>query len=61
MLASDAPSHAASTSILYARARGVALGRAPPGRSMVDHFYSEVQKMGGGRWDTSALMARLDR
>jgi 3-hydroxyisobutyrate dehydrogenase len=27
----------------------------------VDQFYAEVQKMGGKRWDTSALLARLDR
>jgi 3-hydroxyisobutyrate dehydrogenase len=29
--------------------------------ALVDQFYAEVQKMGGGRWDTSALLARLDR
>jgi len=27
----------------------------------VDQFYSEVEKMGGKRWDTSSLIARLDR
>jgi 3-hydroxyisobutyrate dehydrogenase len=32
-----------------------------PVAALVDQFYSEVQKMGGGRWDTSSLMARLDR
>jgi 3-hydroxyisobutyrate dehydrogenase len=32
-----------------------------PIAALVDQFYSEVQKMGGGRWDTSSLMARLDR
>ncbi len=26
---------------------------------LVDQFYSEVQAMGGGRWDTSSLIARL--
>jgi 3-hydroxyisobutyrate dehydrogenase len=26
---------------------------------LVDRFYSEVQAMGGGRWDTSSLIARL--
>jgi 3-hydroxyisobutyrate dehydrogenase len=26
---------------------------------MVDSFYAEVQKMGGGRWDTSSLIRRL--
>src|SRR5215211_3772031 len=32
-----------------------------PVAALVDQFYSEVQKMGGGRWDTSSLMARLDK
>jgi 3-hydroxyisobutyrate dehydrogenase len=32
-----------------------------PVTALVDQFYSEVQKMGGKRWDTSALLARLDR
>jgi 3-hydroxyisobutyrate dehydrogenase len=32
-----------------------------PVTALVDQFYSEVQKMGGNRWDTSALIARLDR
>jgi len=30
-----------------------------PVTSLVDQLYSEVQKMGGGRWDTSSLLARL--
>jgi len=32
-----------------------------PVAALVDQFYSEVQKMGGRRWDTSSLIARLDR
>jgi 3-hydroxyisobutyrate dehydrogenase len=32
-----------------------------PVAALVDQFYSEVQKMGGKRWDTSSLIARLDR
>ena len=32
-----------------------------PVAALVDQFYSEIQKMGGGRWDTSSLMARLER
>lgn len=28
--------------------------------ALVDQFYSEVQAMGGARWDTSALHARLE-
>ena len=32
-----------------------------PVTALVDQFYSEVQKMGGRRWDTSSLLARLER
>ena len=32
-----------------------------PVTALVDQFYSEVQKMGGGRWDTSSLLRRLQR
>jgi 3-hydroxyisobutyrate dehydrogenase len=32
-----------------------------PVSALVDQFYSEVQKMGGRRWDTSSLIARLER
>jgi 3-hydroxyisobutyrate dehydrogenase len=32
-----------------------------PAAALIDQFYSEVQKMGGGRWDTSSLIARLNR
>ena len=31
-----------------------------PVAALVDQFYSEFQKMGGGRWDTSSLVARLN-
>lgn len=31
-----------------------------PVTALVDQFYSEVQKMGGRRWDTSSLIARLN-
>ena len=27
---------------------------------LVDTFYAEVQSMGGSRWDTSSLIARLE-
>jgi 3-hydroxyisobutyrate dehydrogenase len=37
-----------------ARANGSHL----PVTALVDQFYSEVQAMGGGRWDTSSLAAR---
>src|SRR6202044_3583080 len=32
-----------------------------PVTALVDQFYSEVQKMGGKRWDTSSLIAILER
>jgi 3-hydroxyisobutyrate dehydrogenase len=32
-----------------------------PVTALVDQFYSEVQAMGGKRWDTSSLIARLNR
>jgi 3-hydroxyisobutyrate dehydrogenase len=31
-----------------------------PVTALVDQFYAEVQSMGGGRWDTSSLIARLE-
>lgn len=46
---------------------GIALAEARdngshlPLTALVDQFYSEVQQMGGGRWDTSSLLARLKR
>ena len=38
-----------------ARANGAHLAQT----ALVDQFYSEVQAMGGSRWDTSSLAARL--
>jgi 3-hydroxyisobutyrate dehydrogenase-like beta-hydroxyacid dehydrogenase len=35
------------------------LGLELPVTRMVDGFYGDVQAMGGGRWDTSSLLARL--
>jgi 3-hydroxyisobutyrate dehydrogenase len=32
-----------------------------PITALVDQLYAEVQKMGGARWDTSSLIARLER
>lgn len=40
-----------------ARANGAKL----PVTALVDQFYSEVEAMGGKRWDTSSLIARLSR
>ena len=36
-------------------------GASLPAAALVDQLYSEVQKMGGKRWDTSSLIARLNR
>jgi 3-hydroxyisobutyrate dehydrogenase len=46
-----------SICIAEARRNGANL----PVAALVDQFYAEVQKMGGSRWDTSSLIARLDR
>ncbi len=35
------------------------IGAALPMTALVDQFYKDVQNMGGGRWDTSALIERL--
>ena len=32
-----------------------------PVTAIVDQLYGEVQDMDGGRWDTSSLLARLER
>ncbi|MEE9388404.1 MAG: NAD(P)-dependent oxidoreductase [Paracoccaceae bacterium] len=34
-------------------------GASLPLVALVDQFYKDVQKMGGGRWDTSSLIRRL--
>jgi len=36
-------------------------GARMPVTALVDQFYADVQKMGGGRWDTSSLLARFER
>jgi 3-hydroxyisobutyrate dehydrogenase-like beta-hydroxyacid dehydrogenase len=36
-------------------------GLSMPLTALVDQFYAEVQKMGGARWDTSSLLARLEK
>ena len=40
-----------------AKANGAQLDTA----ALIDRFYAEVQAMGGGRWDTSSLIARLEK
>jgi len=34
-------------------------GASLPVTALIDQFYKDVQKMGGGRWDTSSLIKRL--
>ena len=46
-----------SICIAEARRNGASL----PVTALADAFYSEVEKMGGKRWDTSSLIARLNR
>ena len=36
-------------------------GAKLPLTALVDQFYADIQAMGGNRWDTSSLLARLDR
>ncbi len=36
-------------------------GLSMPLTALVDQFYAEVQQMGGNRWDTSSLLARLEK
>ncbi|GGB92789.1 3-hydroxyisobutyrate dehydrogenase [Marinobacterium zhoushanense] len=35
-------------------------GARLPVTALVDQFYADVQQMGGGRWDTSSLLKRLE-
>ncbi|MBB06323.1 MAG: oxidoreductase [Pseudooceanicola sp.] len=37
------------------------IGASLPVTALVDQFYKDVQRMGGGRWDTSSLLKRLTR
>ena len=36
-------------------------GASLPVTALVDQFYAEVEKMGGNRWDTSSLFARMEK
>jgi 3-hydroxyisobutyrate dehydrogenase len=45
-----------SIAIAEARRNGSSL----PVTALVDQFYSEVERIGGKRWDTSSLLARLE-
>jgi 3-hydroxyisobutyrate dehydrogenase len=45
--------------ILFEEARSN--GASLPVTALVDQFYAEIQETGGGRWDTSSLIALLER
>jgi 3-hydroxyisobutyrate dehydrogenase-like beta-hydroxyacid dehydrogenase len=45
--------------IVLAQAR--CMGLSLPVAELVDGFYAELQEIGGGRWDTSSLYARMGR
>jgi 3-hydroxyisobutyrate dehydrogenase len=34
-------------------------GATLPVTAIVDQFYADIERMGGQRWDTSSLVARL--
>jgi 3-hydroxyisobutyrate dehydrogenase len=36
-------------------------GAKLPVTALVDQFYADVQALGGNRWDTSSLLARLEK
>ncbi|MEV5407126.1 NAD-binding protein, partial [Streptomyces albidoflavus] len=36
-------------------------GASLPATALIDQFYADVQAMGGRRWDTSSLIARLEK
>ena len=36
-------------------------GAKLPVTALIDQFYADVQDMGGGRWDTCSLLARLEK
>jgi 3-hydroxyisobutyrate dehydrogenase-like beta-hydroxyacid dehydrogenase len=54
-IATSATPAASSTFFPQARRNGARLEVA----ALVDQFYAEVEAMGGKRWDTSSLIARL--
>ena len=47
--------------LAYALAEGRRNKSQLPVAALVDQFYAEVEAMGGSRWDTSSLLARLER
>jgi len=56
------PFNAAASSPLtpHRLINGTRNGAALPVTKLVDTYYAEVEAMGGKRWDTSSLFARLE-
>lgn len=46
--------------LAYTLAEAQRNGSRLPLTALVDQFYGDVQALGGGRWDTSSLLARLE-
>ena len=51
--------HAVAIWLLPLYLAQAAISLSLPVTALVDQFYGDVQKMGGGRWDTSSLIRRL--
>jgi 2-hydroxy-3-oxopropionate reductase len=47
--------------LAFALDEAKANGSDLPLTQLVDHYYQQVQEMGGNRWDTSSLLARLEQ
>ena len=45
--------------LAIAIAEAETVGASIPVAELVDQFYNDVQRLGGGRWDTSSLLVRL--
>jgi 3-hydroxyisobutyrate dehydrogenase len=45
----------------YVMSEAAKTGAQLPVTALVDQYYSQVQAMGGGRWDTSSLIALLQK
>lgn len=48
------------SSLLFSYTESKKLGLSMPVTALVDQFYADVEAMGGSKWDTSSLIARLE-
>ena len=58
---SASPSTGCARTSASASTRRARNGAHLPVTALVDQFYADVQAMGGGRWDTSSLLKRLEQ